>query len=435
MKKTILIIVLTVAVIGLFVYSYQYRNNKIEQQDYSISSSIADSTDTEQTTTEKSEKRVLVAEDKDNDYQIYYDGANVDIVHGEYTRTFTSWSYAMECENPTIYCKDYDGDGEKELLLRVVNGKLETQYDKNASPYTYALYLFKPVTTGTGEKTFTALTASADTWKTPFASAINCELTQLKNCNKFLQFTMDDADTAIEYNEKSGITTNKHVGYAMALCDSSKKYYTLSRWNRGVGIYNFDKNGNITLDIQVLVNYEEITDTQYIGDIHCEMNVSDGKFGITPKTIVFNPIEKYSLTDPRDLAKVKWNCVINNESTNTNFKNTEIDWIEAEFSLTNTSDQNSQYFETMPSKIKCVDTVKFTQGAVTLTAKDGYSFSEPIAESNRFSVIIHNGEKDEYDISYTCSVNNKDGKSTLTIKFDKTYDKEDFDKVLINFGV
>ena len=165
------------------------------------------------------------------------------------------------------------------------------------------------------------------------------------------------------------------------------------------------------------------------------MTVTDNMFSISPNTIVFNAIDPYEVADPRDLAESKWTCVIDNESAGTNFKSTEIDWIDAAFSLENTDEQNAQYFESMPSKIKCVDSVKFTQGAVVLTAKDGYTFSQTIADSGKFSVLINSGEDNEYDISYTCSVSNKNNSSTLTIKFDKTYDKEDFGNITIKFGV
>lgn len=438
MKKTITIIVLLLAVIGAFIFSYQYRNQKIAEQISDTSSTSAEATENTAAKADdknNNSKRYIIAEDKENDYQLYYDGKNVEIVHGEYKETCVTWSYSVECETPEIFCKDYDGDGEKELMIKLVNGKLETVYNKDASPYTYSIYMLKPTITSSGEKSFSMFIASADTWKTPFERAINCELTQLKSCKKFLQFAMNDKSEKIKYNEKTGITSNKYVGYSLALSDTTGNYYTLSRWTRGVGIYDIDKDGNLYLDIQVLANYEEVSDTQYIGDIHCEMDVENGKFDIKPNSIVFNAYKYYKVTDPRDSAQNKWNCVINNKSTNTNFKSTDIDWIEAEFSLQNTSDDNSMYFETMPSKIKCIDSIKFTQSAVVLTAKKGYTFSTHVADSGNFSVTINNGDKNAYDISYTCSVKTDKQASTLTIKFDKTYDKEDFNKVLIKFGI
>lgn len=72
---------------------------------------------------------------------------------------------------------------------------------------------------------------------------------------------------------------------------------------------------------------------------------------------------------------------------------------------------------------------------MVLTAKDGYSFSNVITGSGNFSVLINSGTDDEYDISYDCAVKNEGNTSTLTINFDKTYDREDLDNVTINFGV
>ena len=247
---------------------------------------------------------------------------------------------------------------------------------------------------------------------------------------------MDDIDEEIKYDEKTGLTTNEYGGYATALTDVKNNYYTMNQWGKGIGIYDLDaETGNMTVDIQVLVNYEETKNTQYVGDIHCNVDVINGRFGIVPKTIVFIPKAEYVVNDPRDTAKNNWTCLINNSSKKTNFASAEIDWIETEFSLSNLSGESSQYFETLPSKIKCVDTVEFTQEAVILTAKDGYAFSKNMADAGVFSVLINYGEENEINIAYTCSVNNDSNGSTLTINFDKTYDKEDFDKVFIKFGV
>ncbi len=438
MKKSITIIaLLLIAVTGIFVFSYQYRNQKIENQTSDISMSFRTTEKEEEAqAAESNGQKQLLVEDRKNDYQLYYDGKKVTIVHGENKREFESWSYSVKCETPKIFCRDYDGDGEKELLIKIVNGKQEKKDKDGKTKYTYALYMFKPVTQRTGEKTFSSIAASTDTWKVPFDEAIKCEMTQLKECKKFLQFTMDDIEEEISYNEKTGITDNEHVGYARALADVKNKYYTLKSWNKGAGIYNLnEKNGDITLDIQVLANYEETADTQYIGDIHCNMNILNGSFTIVPKTIVFRANADYKVNDPRDSAKSKWSCEISNASKNTNFVSTDIDWIETELSLSNTASKNTQYFETLPSKIKCVDTVKFTQSSVVFTAKKGYTFSKNMADAGIFSVLFNYGEKNEMNIAYTCSVKYDKNGSTLTINFDKTYDKEDFDKVFIKFGV
>ncbi|MCH5321705.1 MAG: hypothetical protein J1E36_08060 [Eubacterium sp.] len=440
MKKSIILIaVLLVAVIGAFGFSYQYRNQKISEQ-IAQASTQAKTTVAEESSQagDNTNGRVLITEDKENDYQIYYNTATeiVSIIHGEYVREFKSWAYSVKCEIPTIFCKDYDGDGENELVIKIVNGKQEKTDVKGKYLYTYALYMFKPRTTSAGEKTFSIINATENTWKAPFNNAIRCEMTQLESCKKILQFAMDDIEEEIEYDEKTGLTTNKYGGYAAAMADVKNNYYTMNQWSKGLGIYDLDPDtGEMTLDIQLIVGYKETSKTQYAGDIHCEVDIKNGRFYVVPKTIVFIPNPNYVVNDPRDTAKSNWSCLINNASTNTNIANNDIDWIETEFSLSNTSSESSQYFENLPSKIKGVDTVKFTQRDVVLTAKSGYKFSQNMLDAGVFSVLINHGEENEVNIAYTCSVKNENGVSTLTINFDKTYDKEDFDKVFIKFGV
>lgn len=438
MKKKILLIALIAAVIGLFIFSLSYRNAKISQQTSVSPQATSEMSEQQGTTvagTEKGKKEnVILAEDKESGYCLYYDGETVTIKRGEYERKFTSWTYSVDTETPEIFCKDYDGDGETELLVKLVSGKLNESEESDVK-YTYVIHIYKPYITQSGEKTFTSYVVTDDTWKIPFEQAIKCEMTQLKSCKKFLQLSMDDNKEKINYDEKTGITKDGHTYYAKALCDNKKQYYTLSRWSKGVGNYGIDKDGTITLDIQVLVNYEEVSNTQYVGNIHCEVGIIKGNINLVPNSIVFIPLDEFKTVDPRDTAKNKWNCVISNKSTNTNFESKSIDWIEAEFSLKNTADTDTQYFEKLPSKIKCVDTVKFTQGYVVLTAKEGYTFSQHIADRGDFEVIINSGNKNESDISYNCSIKNENNVSTMTIYFDKTYDKINFDNVKINFGV
>ena len=56
MKKTIAIIVLLLAVIGTFIFSYQYRNNKISEQISDTSSTSAQATDNTATVTDSKQQ-------------------------------------------------------------------------------------------------------------------------------------------------------------------------------------------------------------------------------------------------------------------------------------------------------------------------------------------------------------------------------------------
>lgn len=429
MKKIIAVILIIIVMTGAFVLSYQYRNQKILQQGVNMS----DDFDGRLPSKKSSANSRLLVEDKENDYQLYFNGEAVTVLHGEYKIDILTWTSAVNTQTPTIYCKDYDGDGQKELLVRIVSGVTTTV--SGVDEYSYTLNLIKPITTTTGEKSFSIISATSDTWKNIFENSIKCELTQLKSCKKFLQFVMDDAKEKVVYDSQTGITTNPHVTYALAQADNKQQYYTLNRWNKGLGVYKVDDNGDITLDIQVIVKYDEFSGEHYVGNIHCGMALYNDKFNIIPNTIVFVPNDNYVSTDPRDTAKNNWKCRITNEGVNNNFKNTDIDWIEAQFSLSALADENVQNFESLMSKIKCIDRVEFTQQSVVLTAKKNYTFSQRIADKGTYSVIINKGESGEYNIAYTCEIKNDGGLSVLTINFDKTYDKEDFDKILIKFGV
>lgn len=430
MKKTIIATVAVfLAVVGIFAFSIQYRNKK-EAESISLVSTEQHTAKAEKTTAAIEEnERNLIAENKEGDYQLYSDGDKVVLIHGDYRHEFTTWNWSVIQETPKLFFKDYDGDGTKELLIKVVNGITE-----NNNVYTYALYLLKPTVTDDGTKDFKITTASTDTWKTPFEQGIKCEIIQL-NCKKYIQFTMDDIYEKIVYDEKTGITQSKYAGYAKALTSIKKEYYTLDRWSKGAGIYHVDDDGNISLDIQVLVNYKEVKDTQYIGDIHCSLEMKKGVFDIVPNTIVFVAAEQYEILDPRDIAEDAWSVSISNSSKNPTSLSPEIDWIETQFDLSGNNTEISESFEGRKSEIKCVDKVEFTEGTLTLTAKDGFEFQKRMADKGAYSLTIKDDQNKDRDICYTCETKKVSGKSVLIYTFDKTYDKEDLDKAVIKFGV
>jgi len=432
MKKFFPIIVALFLAVVVFIVSVQYKNNKVNDDLSAVPSQVTHTTKQESTTAELN-KNTLLVETSDKEYQIYFDGKTQTVVHGEHKYLIENIGWYVNIETPTAYSIDIDGDGQKELLLREMYSSVEI-YEDNWE-YLYAVMLLKPVTRADGKKEFDVVMANEDTWTRVFNTAINCEMTQLKNCKKFLQLSMDDADENIPYDEKTGLSLGKYVGYAKALTNANNDYYTLKRWDKGAGIYKIDKKGNITLDIQVLVTFEETTAVQNIGDIHCSIGLIDGELAIVPKTISFKPSEYFKVNDPRKPATAKWSCTINNTSSETGFKDTEIDWIENEFSLTDISGKVNRQFGSMSSKIKCADSIKFTQNGITITAKEGFKFSAHMVENGKFSVIQNPGEKSEVDIAYESVIKEINGRSTLVIVFDKTYDKKDLGNIKINFGV
>lgn len=430
MKKTIIATVaLLIAVAGIFAFSIQYRNRKEAENIKSVSTTQHTEKTAQTTVPVQEDESNLIVEDKESGCRLYSDGDKVVVVYGEYTHTFETWAWSIGKEVPGIFYDDYDSDGEKEILIRLVNGVTD-----DGDLYTYTLYFLKPFVTKNGDKDFKIKIASTNTWKNPFDQAIKCEIIQLK-CKKFLQFTMDDINESIVYDSETGITQSEYAGYAKAAANSKKEYYTLDRWNKGAGIYDVDEDGKITLDIQVLVNYKEVKEAQYIGNIHCNLEVINGVFDIVPNTIVFVASEQFKISDPRDTAEDDWKFTLINSSKGTDFDSTEIDWIETEFDLSNTKSEKTESFEKRKSKIKCVDKVEFTQESLTLTAKEGFHFSQRMADKGAFSLTINSGENEESDICYTCEVKTVNNRSILVYTFDKTYDKEDFNNIKLKFGV
>lgn len=415
-----------IAVIAIFVFSIQYKNKNIRDN------VVLTTATTKSIEGAKGQKRILIAENKEGNYQIYYDYETVYLTHDGIDKEFKGWVASINEKDPEMFYKDYDGDGEKELLVKLVSGVEQDVY--KVKSYIYNIFLFKPAEDENGNFYYQTLSATSDTWQKPFDEAIRCELSQLKSCDKFLQFVMDDVSKPLTYDSKTGISNNKHVAFVSALTDSKKNYYTFSNWSRGKGVYSVDEEGNISLDIEVMANYEEVSSTQTIGDIHCDIDILKGKFAVVPKTIYFEPREGFRVSDPRKYTDKKWSYSIKNASAVPMLENKSIDWVDISLELRSDIDEATTYFGEKSSKIKAVDSIKFTQDSIILTAKKGYTFSERIINSGVFSIMVNDGEK-EFDISYKASISEKDGNSVFTIKLDKKYPRDTIKNVKIKLGV
>lgn len=417
MKKFIPLILLVIVFIGVYIYSANYRDNKIQQNSSSSSSYEYHPTD------DVLSEADLVAYNEESGYKLYYKNGIATVAYNDATLEFSNWGTSIDLQPPELYYNDFDENGEKELIIKLVD---DYSSITGQTVYSYSLYMIKSAVNDDGETTLSYIAAQSSNWKNVFGQAINFEVTQLKDCKKFLQFAMNDADTPIKYDEKTGITDNKYVSYAKADCNSKKQYYIISKYSRGLGIYNVLDDGKITLDIQIIINYEESDLNYHIGNVHCEMRLKDGKFGIKPNTISFIPLDSYKITNPQDVAAENWKYNISNNSS-ADIDNTVIDNVNAQFSINSYSTSDSQYFGNMIGGIKNIDNITFTQADVTLKAKSGYSFDNALVENGKFEVLI--GE-DGQDISYTADIKGDE----LIVRFDKTYDKEDLQSVTINFG-
>ncbi len=425
--RILAVLVLLIALGAVFIYSYDYRQEK------NASNIILTTADMNTKKSTTAPQRELIAENEEGDYQLYIDDDTVLLVHGELEKELDGWLSYVELETPTLYYYDYDGDDEGELIIKLVSGTT-TDGDGNSS-YAYTLYLFDTAEQD-GETRFTVITANNETWKIPFEEAIKTEMSQLKSCNKFIQFVMDDAEESLYYDDETGISLNEYTGFACALQNSNGSYATLDRWSKGNGVYSVDDDGNITLEIQLLAYYEDVDDPQYIGIIHCGIGVSGGEFVILPSSIEFVADDEYKVISPASPSDEDWESTINNSADPIvrDGDDNQIDWLEASFDLSTDFEEKTISFAGYTSQIKSVDKVVITPDSVVLTAKDGYEFSSHMLNTGEFSVKIYADTDDEYNIAFSGEIKTVGGRSVLTITFDRAYDREMLDGMVVKFG-
>ena len=118
MRKNLPIILLSaLVVIGLLVgvgyYFQTYRHGKAPEEGLTVVTA-------ESTTV--SNKRTLLAENKEGDFQLYAQGDKAILVHQGKSKTFSGWSHYLTKERPKLYYTDLNGDKKKELVVRLVSG-------------------------------------------------------------------------------------------------------------------------------------------------------------------------------------------------------------------------------------------------------------------------------------------------------------------------
>ena len=418
MKKIIPLIVILVVAVGFFVYSINYRNKADEIEKNSFSS-VQKAKDEDIEVSEKD----LIAENKEGGYKLYFKNDVAILTHGETRVEFDSWSESIKTKAPELYYNDFDKDGQKELIIRLVD---ESNDLSGKTEYSYILYQFEPETDVNGKEKLQYTAAQASTWRNIFAKNVKFEVTQLKHNKKHIQFAMNDADKPLTYDRETGICKNKYVYYAR--CDSSKqrKYYTVSSCTKGLGNYSVGDDGKIYLDIQLIVKYEEVQKYYHIGYIRCEMYTHNGQFKITPNTIHIEPRKEYKITDPRIAPEETWKCTLTNTGVTTD-TNTKISNIECVLDA-NKGDRRDINFSTFSSDINKVRAIDITESCVVFMAKDGYSFDESIYKNGNFRVYLDESKKT--DISYVCELQN----NKLAILFEKSFEKDELSNLTIEIG-
>ncbi|MBO5494921.1 MAG: hypothetical protein J5964_04275 [Eubacterium sp.] len=428
-KKTVAAVVaITLAALVVFGYSVKYSRDKNEERIASVST-----TKMPESTTVNRSGAELLSESEDKKFQLYYiEKTELAYIVYEGKEFDCNWGWSVKLHKPDTSYFDVDGDGEKDFLVRIL-AEYSTDDASNAAKYeVYNLYMYKG-TEKDGEPDLEIFFANKQTWREPFSEAVKCEVTQLKSSKKFIQVAMNNADRSISYDD-SGLTDNKYTYYAAAFRDDKNNYFTLANWHFNQGIYKFDEeNEKLRLTMSIIVEYRENEFKEYLGDVTCEIGIVNGRLAIVPMTIIFEPLSKKVVVDPRNMAEKDWSITIKNSAADPKASSADINWIENQFDVSTLGDQTDMDFSKLTSKIKYIDTVEISQSGIVLTAFPNYTYSDRVLQNGVFSVVIDDGNGTR-QIDYTCVEGTKNGRSTLTITFDKTYNKDELKDMRIKFG-
>ncbi|MCC8074043.1 MAG: hypothetical protein LIO62_07960 [Clostridiales bacterium] len=429
MKYSVPIVVaLLVAVCIVFGVSVSYRDQKNAEK---IELTTAVSTTEAETT--YSDEEIVIDEIEEADSSFVYKNGSYYFIYKGIEKELPDFPEFTNEDKPQLYYYDYDGDGEKDVLLRFFVG---TNSTSGESTKYYALYLVKSSTFEEGSDDFQYTVATVDTWVTPFKDSIQCEMTQLRNLKKIIQFAMVNASDSFKYDSDTGLSLDKYVGFARAQQTLMGEYCTFKAWQTGAGVYTVADDGTINLDIQILVEYEELASLQYIGDIHCEVGiVNNNGFDIVSGSLNFIAKDEYTITDPRLSTDEEWSCTVQNSNAYGDY-DTEITYFSAEIDLNGDSDEISQYFSSSDGQANDISSIEFTQNTVTITAKSGYTFAERIFNKNDFSITIPDDDgENEIDVAFSIDDETGDGSTgVIVITLDRNYTREELENVTVNIG-
>jgi len=364
---------------------------------------------------------LLLAQDN---YALYKSGDLVVLQVDGKRYEFIGWTDSIDLETPELYQLNLDDDADEELIIRAYAGT-----DINNEKI-YNVYILNK--SDDPEIGYDVIILDESIANQLVSRYIYSEIGQLENCKKTVQLAMvpNISGAGIVYDNATGIATNAHTGYFRALQDETGAYLDVAVWNRGTCAYTVNNDGTVHAAMAVLVSYNGSSETQLAGILSMDIEAaSNTEIAITDKSIRFTPNSSYAVSTPTLEAVADWKFTENNTATATS---KTIAWIKhkptfSQDTLTQTINGAEELGD-----MNAVASVTMTSTEVLLKAKDGVTFDKSIANSTQYSVIINRGSETEYDIAYTCSLN--EAQTELTITFDRAYAKSEIITVEINYG-
>lgn len=290
MRKNLPIILLSaLVVIGLLVgvgyYFQTYRHGKAPEEGLTVVTAES---------TTASNKRTLLAENKEGDFQLYAQGDKAILVHQGKSKTFSGWSHYLTKERPKLYYTDLNGDKKKELVVRLVSG---VDRSTGQELYTYDLYVLTPHKQKDGSFEYDLVVADRESWKRPFTQAVKCSVTQLKNDPMRVQVAMGNASGSLSFDEKTGISTSKYTAFSRAETNTDGTPQTIYGWDYGIGTYTVE-DGQIKVKIAVRIDYKPSRQIKIVGYIHCGLDYLGGGFSLKKGSVYYRAAKNYRITDP-----------------------------------------------------------------------------------------------------------------------------------------
>lgn len=269
--RVLLVLVIAVAVVCGF---YIYKNGGIEKSTADTSLTTV----TKLAATEKNGNKTLIASLKNEGFYLYKSDGTIILEHDSKSYEFKNWNIDEHAEEPKMYYMDFDGDKENEILVRCV-----ASTDNSTKQKIYNLYMLDPKTDSNKKTTYKVTQAAQNTWSNILNNVLFEELTQLKSCNKILQFAMNYSSKSIPYDKTTGIVSGEvgSVGYLRALQDSKGNYLKIDNWYKGTGIYTVDDKGKISISVDINIKYKGSDTVQQGGKIVFGLDYSE-KNGFYP---------------------------------------------------------------------------------------------------------------------------------------------------------
>lgn len=424
-----LIIALVVVLAMLCGFGYYYHKN-IYIPNLQRAATETAQIDIDSNGPQKAGERVLLAELKDIDFQLYKDGDYIIVVQDGQETEFSDWNSSIGRRTPEIYYFDFNEDGKEDIVIRGFEGE-----DEKTGEALYGLYVLYVSTDEAGKYSYKISYTNSAGWLSIFNSMIKCQANQLTLTPKRIQFVMAYTSNTVSYDNETGLLVGAgHPSYILAPTAPDGNYCTIKNWYMGPCVINIDpKTHNITVDITIYINYNEISEAQTAGKIKSGLTYRDGEFFIAEKSVVFD-VENDAVTPDPVIDNVEpWEITIKASGAAADKKVISNLALECSFNYKTMKTGEFNGISNLSNEAAGIEKITADQNELKIHLKSGYSFSPEVVTLPNFKIILRYSQKD-YDIAQTATISEENGRRILTVTYDTTYSAIQMNKFKIIIG-